>query len=112
MKASRLTAPRLLIAACHVAASGFLFASAPAAAEPFDPAPHGPSAGGSDVIPAVGVLEGMWRQYVPRDAAPPDQMASVDRFFSDFVPKPAQIGDLFAFLEHFRGPMTNPGGIS
>ncbi|OBK75214.1 hypothetical protein [Mycobacterium sp. 1164985.4] len=112
MKASRITARRLLIAACAVAASGFFFASAPATAEPFDPAPPGPSGGASDVIPAVGVLEGMWRTYVPPDAAPPDQMASVDRFFSDFVPNPAQVGALFGFLEHFRAPMPIPGPIA
>lgn len=112
MNASRLTAPRLLIAACAVAASGLFLGAAPASAEPFDPAPPGPSTGASDVIPAVGVLEGMWRAYVPRDAAPPDQMASVDRFFSDFVPKPAQIGDLFRFLEQFRAPMPIPGPIA
>lgn len=102
MKASRITARRLLIAACAVAASGFFFASAPATAEPFDPAPPGPSGGASDVIPAVGVLEGMWRQYVPRDAAPPAQMGAVDRFFDDFVPTPTQVSDFFAVIQQFR----------
>nr|WP_090278760.1 hypothetical protein [Mycolicibacterium komanii]CRL74407.1 hypothetical protein CPGR_03642 [Mycolicibacterium komanii] len=104
MKASRLTAPRLLIAACAVAASGLFLSAVPAAAEPFDPAPPGPYAGSSDVIPAVGVLEGMWRQYVPRNAAPPAQMGAVDRFFDEFVPTPTQVSDFFAVIQQFRLP--------
>lgn len=105
MNASRLTVSRLLFAVCAVAASGLFFGSAPAVAEPFDPAPPGPSAGASDVIPAVGVLEGMWRQYVPRNVAPPDQMGAVDRFFNEFVPTATQVSDFFTVIQQFRGPL-------
>nr|WP_090345650.1 hypothetical protein [Mycolicibacterium malmesburyense]CRL78150.1 hypothetical protein CPGR_04538 [Mycolicibacterium malmesburyense] len=110
MKASRLTASRLLIAACAVAASGLFFAAAPAAAQPVDPVSPGPVAGSSDVIPAIGVLEGMWRQYVPPNAAPPAQMGAVDRFFNEFVPTPGQVSDFFGFIQQFRGP-TGPLGF-
>ncbi|MGE2720013.1 hypothetical protein [Mycolicibacterium celeriflavum] len=109
MKASRLTAPRLLIATCAVAASGLSLTAAPAVAQPADPVSPGPSAGSADVIPAIGVLEGMWRQYVPPNAAPPAQMGAVDRFFNEFVPSPAQVGDFFGFIEQFRGPTGRLG---
>ncbi|UUO00361.1 hypothetical protein M4D79_15120 [Mycolicibacterium novocastrense] len=106
MNASRLTVSRLLFAACAVAASGLFLSAAPqAAAQPADIAPPGPSTTASDVIPAVGVLEGMWRQYVPRNMAPPDQMGAVDRFFNDFVPSATQVSDFFTVIQQFRGPL-------
>ncbi len=106
MNASRFTAGRLLFALCAVAASGLFLAVAPsAAAQPSDIAPPGPGPTASDVIPAVGVLEGMWQQYVPRNVAPPDQMGAVDRFFNDFVPTATQVSDFFTIIQQFRGPL-------
>ncbi|KUI33975.1 hypothetical protein AU197_04935 [Mycobacterium sp. IS-1590] len=106
MNASHLPASRLLSAACAVAASGLFVAVAPtAAAQPTDVAPPGPSTTASDVIPAVGVLEGMWQQYVPRNVAPPDQMGAVDRFFNEFVPTATQVSDFFTIIQQFRGPL-------
>ncbi|WP_326546888.1 hypothetical protein QGN32_01290 [Mycolicibacterium sp. ND9-15] len=105
MDASALNALRLL-AACAAATFCGLVAAVPAAAEPVEPGPTGPTADASNVIPAAGVLEGMWREYVPRNAAPPAQMGAVDRFFAEFVPSATQIGDFFAFLQQFRAPAT------
>lgn len=105
MNASRLNAPRLLAATCAVAAFGFFVAAVPAAAEPTDPGTPGPVTGASDMIPAVGVLEGMWRQYVPSNAAPPAQMGAVNRLFDEFVPTATQVSDFFTFIQQFRAPL-------
>ncbi|RAV15723.1 hypothetical protein DQP55_06090 [Mycolicibacterium sp. GF69] len=115
MNASGLNARRLFLAACAVATSSSFIsfvAAAPAAAEPTDPGPVGPAADVSNVIPAAGVLEGMWREYVPRNAAPPVHMGAVDQFFQDVIPTATQIGDLFAFLQQFRAPAVITGPLS
>ncbi|KUI11899.1 hypothetical protein AU193_01915 [Mycobacterium sp. GA-1285] len=104
MNSSRLNAPRLLLATCAVAASGYFLAAVPASAEPTDTWTPGPATTASDVIPAVGVLEGMWRQYVPRTVAPPDQMGAVDRFFTEFVPTATEVSDFFGFIQQLRPP--------
>lgn len=100
-KSARSAAP-LLFAVSAAAAWGIAFA-APAPAEPADSTSTGPTTGDFTVLPVTRVIEGVWNQYVPANAAVlPSPIGPVDRFVAQFVPTTAQVRDFFAVIQQFR----------
>ncbi len=107
MNASARRAARLLLAAGAAAACGLLgLAAAPAGAEPADTAPIDPTTDQSNVLPVVGVIEGLAREYVSPDVVPASPLGPVNQFVEQFVPTTSQIRDFFTFLQQSRAPAT------
>lgn len=104
MVTSARTATRLLLAGTAATACAFGVAIASAAAEPPDSDFTGPTFGGSDVPPVVGVIDGMWREYVPADTVPPGTIGQIDQLIDQFVPTTTQVRDFFSFIQQFRPP--------
>ncbi|ULE31975.1 hypothetical protein [Mycobacterium sp. IDR2000157661] len=104
MLPSARSAARLLLAATASAALAFGVAVSPAAAQPADSEFTGPTIGGPDVLPVVGVLDGMWREYVPPNAVPPATIGQIDGLIDQFVPTTTEVRDFFGFLQQFPRP--------
>jgi hypothetical protein len=104
---SARSAALLFLAASAAAAWGIAFAAAPAVAEPADSATTDPTTGDSTILPVTSVVEGIWNQYVPPNAAVlPSPIGPVDQFVAQFVPTTGQVRDFFAFIQQFRPPAT------
>lgn len=100
------SAAKLLLVATAAAGWALGVAATPAAAEPVDPDFTGPPVDGSEVLPVVGVIDGMWREYVPPNAVPPGPTGQINQLIEQFVPTTTQVRDFFAFIQQFRSPET------
>jgi hypothetical protein len=96
-------APLLLaLTTCAVWAIGIASAT-PVVAEPGDSstANGSPSGTSTSVLPVIGVIDGMWNQYVvPNAPVAPGQLGP----FEQLIPATAQIRDFFSFIQQFRSP--------
>jgi hypothetical protein len=107
MNASTRGVARLLIAAGTAAAFAFSgLAAASAGAEPIDTAPIDPTTDQSNALPAVGVIEGLAREYVSPDVVPANALGPVNQFVEQFAPTTTQIREFFTFLQQSRAPAT------
>ena len=104
MSSSHRGAAPLLLALTSCAAWAIGMASAaPVVAEPGDSStadgsPIGPS---TSVLPVIGVIEGMWNQYVvPYAPVAPDQLGPLEQL----IPTTTQVSDFFAFIQRSRSP--------
>jgi hypothetical protein len=110
MSTSARSAAPLLLAAIAAAAWAIGFAAAPAVAEPADSTTIGPATSDSTVLPVTSVIQGLWSDYVPANAAElPSPIGPVDQVIERFAPTTTQVRDFFAFVQQFRPPATVAG---
>lgn len=104
----------LLLALTTVAVWAIGIASAaPVVAAPGDSSTDigSPSGTSTSALPVIGVIDGMWNQYVvPNAPVAPGQLGPLEQL----IPTTPQLGDLFALIQQFRGPasMQWPTGAS
>jgi hypothetical protein len=101
----RSVAPLVLALTTSVAWAIGIATAAPVVAAPGDSSTDNSSPNGTStsVLPVIGVIDGMWNQYVvPNAPVAPSQVGR----FEQLIPTTTQVRDFFAFIQQFRGPAS------
>jgi hypothetical protein len=107
----RSAAPLILALTTSVAWAIGVATAAPVVAAPGDSSidNSSPNGASTSVPPVIGVIDGVWNQYVvPNAPVAPSQIGT----FEQFLPTTTQVRDFFSFIQQFRGPASiySPSG--